>query len=102
MNDKNENGTEQSTHVDRHYRILSGEWAEQAQRNVDKWGLQGVETLLLAMQEEMGELAQAHLEAHHEGGDPDRVADELADLGALCFQLQWALNSRSVDTDTEQ
>jgi NTP pyrophosphatase (non-canonical NTP hydrolase) len=68
-----------------------GDWRRKAEENVEEWGLQDVETLLLAMQEEMGELAQAHLEAEHEDGDPTRIARELADLGALCVQLRWRL-----------
>lgn len=76
------------------------EWWEAASRNVDRWGLQDVETLLLAMQEEQGELAQAYLEATHEDGDPGRIGEELEDLGALCFQLAWRLEAdRSVDTE---
>jgi len=67
------------------------DWRHKAEENVEEWGLQAVQTLLLAMQEEMGELAQAHLEAEHEGGDPARIAKELADLGALCVQLRWRL-----------
>ncbi|GGL33980.1 hypothetical protein GCM10009037_17020 [Halarchaeum grantii] len=52
------------------------------------------------MQEEQGELAQAYLEATHEDGDADRIAEELEDLGALCFQLAWRLEAdRSVDTE---
>jgi len=76
------------------------EWWEAASRNVERWGLQDVETLLLAMQEEQGELAQAYLEATHEDGDADRVSEELEDLGALCFQLAWRLDAdRSADTE---
>lgn len=78
------------------------EWKSQAKENVNNWGLQSAETLLLAMQEELGELTQAVLEAEHEGGDPARRQKELADLGALCFQLSWALNDRSEDTATDQ
>lgn len=66
-------------------------WREKAGENVDEWGLQNVETLLLAMQEEQGELAQAYLEAEYEGGDLARVANELDDLAALCIQLRWRL-----------
>jgi len=80
----------------------SADWKQRAQNNVGEWGFQGVETLLLAMQEEMGELTQSHLEARAEDGDPDRVEEELCDLGALCFQLAWVLNDCSVDTDTNQ
>jgi len=66
-------------------------WCEIAEGNVEEWGLQDVETLLLAMQEEQGELAQAHLEAKHEDGDAARIASELDDLAALCIQLRWRL-----------
>ncbi|WP_148680502.1 hypothetical protein [Halovivax ruber] len=76
----------------RHYLYIGQSWGRKAEENVEEWGLQDVETLLLAMQEEQGELAQAFLEAAYEGGDPERVAEELADLGALCFQLRWSLN----------
>lgn len=62
-------------------------WIAQADRNIEEWGLQDEETLLLALQEELGELTQAHLEARDEGGDPSRVDDELDDLGALLLQL---------------
>jgi NTP pyrophosphatase (non-canonical NTP hydrolase) len=58
-----------------------------AAENIAEWGLQDEETLLLAMQEELGELTQAHLEARAEGGDPNRVDDELKDLGALLLQF---------------
>lgn len=68
-----------------------GYWADKAEENVEEWGLQDVETLLLAMQEEQGELAQAHLEAEHEDGDAARIAAELDDLAALCIQLRWRL-----------
>jgi len=62
-------------------------WIGQASENIEKWGLQDEQTLLLAIQEELGELTQAHLEANHEHGDPGRVDDELDDLGALLLQL---------------
>ena len=72
-------------------KIELGYWSEIAEENVEEWGLQDVETLLLAMQEEQGELAQAHLEAKHEDGDAARIASELDDLAALCIQLRWRL-----------
>jgi NTP pyrophosphatase (non-canonical NTP hydrolase) len=65
-------------------------WLHKADQNVEKWGLQDEETLLLAMQEELGELTQAHLEARAEDGDPDRVDEEMDDLGALLLQLHMA------------
>lgn len=70
-------------------RAISQSARERAEKNVEKWGLQREETLLLAMQEEMGELTQAHLEAEHEGGDPERLREELIDLMALAHQLDW-------------
>ena len=63
------------------------EWLSRASENVERWGLQDTETLLLAMTEELGEISQAHLEAEHENGDPERVREELADLMALGIQL---------------
>ena len=72
-------------------------WGEKAQTNVDTWGLQDIPTLLLAMQEEQGELAQAYLESEHESGDVARIESELDDLAALCIQLWWKLESESKD-----
>lgn len=74
-----------------HHRYLGREWGEKAEANVEEWGFQDIEVLLLAAQEELGELSQAYLETVHEGGDPERVEDELDDLAALCFQMKWAL-----------
>lgn len=67
--------------------VLFDRWMGKAAENIDEWGLQAEETLLLAIQEEVGELAQAHLEARAEGGDPERIDEELEDLGALLIQL---------------
>lgn len=69
---------------------LIGRWESKAAENLEKWGHQREETLLLAIQEELGELTQAHLESNHEGGDDSRVDDELDDLGALLIQLHIA------------
>lgn len=66
-------------------------WEQKAEENVEKWGQQEIETLLLAMQEEVGELAQAYLEHTAEGGEFEDVGRELDDLAALCIQLRWAL-----------
>lgn len=71
---------------------MTRRWAEKADENIAEWGVQDVETLLLAMQEELGELTQAHLEALAEDGDPHRVSDELDDLAALCVQLDRRLS----------
>lgn len=66
---------------------LFDRWMGKADRNIETWGLQDEATLLLAIQEELGELTQAHLEAEHEDGDPARIDEELDDLGALLLQL---------------
>jgi len=70
--------------------VVFDRWVGKASENIDEWGLQDEETLLLAIQEELGELTQAHLEARAEGGDPARIDDELDDLGALLLQFHEA------------
>ena len=35
------------------------EWEKKANENVDKWGVQTLEVMALAMMEELGELTQA-------------------------------------------
>ena len=65
-------------------------WIGKAAENIEEWCLQDEETLLLAIQEELGELTQAHLEARAEGADPARVDEELDDLGALLIQFHEA------------
>lgn len=72
---------------------LFDRWMGKASENIDKWGLQDEETLLLAVQEELGELTQAHLEARDEDGNPERVDEELDDLGALLIQLHETRNN---------
>lgn len=81
--------------------VLFDRWIGQADENIKEWGLQDEETLLLAIQEELGELTQAHLEARSEGGDPARIDEELDDLGALLLQFHEARNARSVGTGTD-
>lgn len=61
----------------------------QAATNINEWGEQEMETLLLAMQEELGELTQAYLEYDWEDGDAYRVPDELIDLMALGVQIHY-------------
>ncbi|WP_204365385.1 hypothetical protein [Halorubrum distributum] len=70
--------------------VVFDRWMGKASENIDEWGVQDEETLLLAMQEELGELTQAVLEARAEGGDPARIGDELDDLGALLLQFHEA------------
>lgn len=70
---------------------LHERWYDKADENVDEWGIQHPRTVLLAMQEELGELTQAYLEASAEGGDPSAWRDEMNDLGALLIQLHWSM-----------
>lgn len=67
--------------------LMSARIFTQATKNTEKWGVQDVPDLILAMLEELGEISQAHLQAEHEGGDPGRIYEEAKDLGALCLQL---------------
>ena len=64
-------------------------WRSQARRNFEKWGEQSYPVLVLATVEEIGELAKALLENEYEDGDPKRIPEELADLGALGYQVYW-------------
>lgn len=66
-------------------------WYDKADKNVDEWGIQDPAEVLLAMQEELGELTQAYLEATYEDGDRDLPEDELDDLAALCYQFVWSI-----------
>lgn len=86
-----------------HWQVLAERWAEKADENIQTWGKQDLDTLLLAAQEELGELTQAVLEARAEDGDPDRIADELDDLAALMFQIRLTIawENRDVETDAE-
>lgn len=67
-------------------------WMGQAAENIEEWGYQDEETLLLALQEELGELTQAFLEARAEDGDPKAVDEELDDLGASLLQFHEVRN----------
>jgi len=82
--------------------VVFDRWIGQADENVAEWGLQDERTLLLAIQEELGELTQAVLEASAEDGDPERIDEELDDLGALLLQFHEARNARSRQTGTER
>ena len=64
-------------------------WREQARENLEEWGEQTYPELALATIEEIGELAQALLEHEYEDGAADRIPKELADVGALGYQLYW-------------
>lgn len=66
-------------------------WYRRAKRNLEKWGLQGLKTLGLALGEEVGKVQQAILKYHHEGGDINAVAFENFNVAALCYQLHWRI-----------
>lgn len=69
-------------------------WATIAEENINHWGGQDVETLILATLEELGEMTQAFLEYKYEGGDFEEVCQELSDLAPLMFQLKESLDER--------
>lgn len=79
------------------YLFHSQRWGRRAEDNIDTWGQQDLDTLLIATQEKLGELVQAVLEARAEDGDTRNIQTELDDLAALMFQLQWALEVRDSD-----
>ena len=66
---------------------------ERADAAKAKWGAQTFVTLGLVAVEECGELAQAFLQAKHEGGSIERIREEAIDLAAVAAQLldnfQW-------------
>lgn len=66
---------------------VGAEWARLARKNEEEWGIQHPEELLSAINEEVGEIEQAYLEATHENGRQHRVQEEIDDLGPLLFQL---------------
>lgn len=74
-------------------------WRDRARSNLLEWGEQSYPVLALAIVEELGELAQAILEHEHEGGDPERIPEELADLGALGYQVYWRRTAYPEDVE---
>ena len=64
-------------------------WRSRARSNLLEWGEQSYPVLALATVEELGEIAQAFLEYEYEDGDAERIPEELADLGALGYQVYW-------------
>ena len=77
------------------WETLAANWRDQASENVEKWGTQHPETLLVAITEEVGELSQAYLEATYEDGEPSDVHSEIDDLVALLIQLTVAIDTWS-------
>jgi len=76
---------------ERHPEAEFSHWRAAAVENVDEWGVQTPETVLLAMMEELGELVQTRLEYTSGDGEYARIQQELDDLAPLCWQLEWAL-----------
>ena len=80
-------------------------WEAKAKDNIDKWGVQTLEVMSLAMMEELGELTQAILQFKY--SDPfeneieesvedrelkyNHIINELDDLAALMYQMKWVL-----------
>ena len=69
-------------------RKASHKTSKKAQLNLIEWGLQDKKTILIAMMEELGEIARADLENQ---GD-ERIIAEARDLGALCLQMECLLS----------
>jgi NTP pyrophosphatase (non-canonical NTP hydrolase) len=66
-------------------------WREKAEENVREHGTQHPETLLATIEEEVGEVARAYLDAtYFDNADPENLHEEIDDLAALLFQLRWA------------
>jgi len=68
-------------------KYIGAKWAETGEQNEDTWGMQHPEELLSAINEEVGEIEQAYLEATHEDGFRRDVQEEIHDLGPLLLQL---------------
>lgn len=71
---------------------LASHWLRKAKANQRKWGKQDLKTLCVVATEELGEISQAVLDAIHSDGDGSRIREEVDDLAAVCFQLQWAMD----------
>ena len=76
-------------------------WRDQAELNVEEWGLQDIDTVLLAIMEELGETAQAYLESEYEGKSEVALYDEIDDLAPLMWQLMWAAMAEYEDWEEE-
>lgn len=74
-------------------------WEQKGLENEEKWGRQSMPVLLLAIAEEFGELVQAYLECIFEGESPDELQDELDDMMALGYQVQWRMESEINEPD---
>lgn len=73
------------------YDNIEREWREQHNKNIEKWNIQDPRTLLLAIQEELGELTQSVLEYEVEGGRYREIEDEAVDLAALMYGFHLSM-----------
>lgn len=74
-------------------RNIGRDWGQRALKKEGEWGIQHPHELLSAINEEVGEIEQAYLEATHESGDEGAVQDEIDDLGPLLMQLVESLRT---------
>jgi len=74
-------------------RSVGQAWDRKASENMSEWGIQHPLELLSAINEEIGEIEQAYLEATHEGAPEGFVEDEIDDLGPMLFQLVESLRN---------
>ncbi|ELZ38798.1 hypothetical protein C471_09240 [Halorubrum saccharovorum DSM 1137] len=87
-------GVDQAVGRREHPIMLGKRWGDEAESNIEKWGNQRHDTLLLALIEEVGEIAiamEANSETIYDATSPDaddvpaavgrRLIDDMADLG---------------------
>ena len=76
-------------------RLLESKARHQSIENIEKWGLQNKDILLLAMQEELGELTREYLQNNYEKNKKNisKEYNELYQLMALIYayyiELEW-------------
>lgn len=98
MTDSNarpEHEDEQPTH-----RLYLGKrWGEKAENNIEEWGNQRPDTVLLALIEEVGEIAEAMQENCKPGGGPPPVGDydDRPDRGRELIRRMAALGLETRD-----
>lgn len=79
----------------------SRELENRADKNIQKHGLQNLNTLGLALAEETGEVCQAILQFHHENGTLKSLYQEAIDTGALCLQIMLLIDSEKERVSNE-
>jgi hypothetical protein len=84
-----------------HHLMLGNRWGDRAEENIEKWGNQPPKMLLLAMAEEMAEVANELLE---HGGKPPNAHDSeaeslLNDIRTVGFRARKYLERECEDDD---